>query len=299
MNYADMETYLELVQTRNITKAAEHMHLSQSTVSNRLKNLENEVGFQLFIRGKGRQSIELTRKGEDFVTIVERWKSLYEETELLKSTFFSKLRIAVNESSYFTLICPFILAYGKDNPQLRFDVHICDSEQIYDLTEKGLIHFGFVSYESDHPRLVREEIEHHELCIVMHAKNSESESRIDPATLDPLKEIRFSGGRFSSMDRWRQKWFGTANEASLTINVGAGAIPHLQQAGAWAIVPVNMARFLSRYTPLQVFTLQEPIDPWQIYMIRRKDVDPKKQELFKDFTAKLIDYVTNNRKSGG
>ena len=65
MNYSDIETYLELVRTRNITKASEHLYVSQSTVSNRLKNLENELGFALVIRGKGRQAIELTQKGEE------------------------------------------------------------------------------------------------------------------------------------------------------------------------------------------------------------------------------------------
>ena len=38
LEYKDIETFLEIVRTRNITKAAENMFLSQSTISNRLKH---------------------------------------------------------------------------------------------------------------------------------------------------------------------------------------------------------------------------------------------------------------------
>ena len=293
MNYADIETFLELVRTRNLTKAAEHLFLSQSTVSNRLRNLENELGFSLFVRGKGRTTIELTRKGEEFAPIAERWRSLYEETELVKSSSYFKLRIAVSESSYFTLVDPFVRAFGKENPQVRFDIRICDSEQIYELAEKGLIHFGFVSYEASYPRLVVEKLLEQELCVIMHSRNAVSDEELNPAMLDPAKEIRFSGGRFSSMERWREKWFGTPNEAALTINVGFGAIPHMQQEGAWSVVPVRMAQFLCNYAPLQIYPLPDQPEPWQVYMVRRKDADPNKQDLFKRFISELLDYVNS------
>ena len=61
MHYKDIETFLELVRTRNITKTAEHLYLSQSTISNRLKNLEDELGYQLIVRAKGHRAIQLTQ----------------------------------------------------------------------------------------------------------------------------------------------------------------------------------------------------------------------------------------------
>lgn len=300
MNYADIETFLELVRTRNLTKAAEHLFLSQSTISNRLRNLENELGFSLFMRGKGRTTIELTRKGEEFAPIAERWRSLYEETELVKSSSYHKLRIAASESSYFTLISPFIQDFGNGNPQVRFEIRICDSEQIYDLAEKGLIHFGFVSYEASYPRLVTEELLKQELCVIMRTRQPSSgavraPAVLDPATLDPAKEIRFSGGRFSSMDLWREKYFGSVNDAALTINLGVGAIPHMRKEGTWSIVPVRMARFLSQHASLQIFSLPEQLEPWQVFMVRRKDTDPNKQDLFKHFISELLDFVNRHQ----
>ena len=64
MNQADIETFLMLVKTRNITKTAESLYVSQPTVSHRLKLLEEELGVPLLIRKKGYKKVELTPKGE-------------------------------------------------------------------------------------------------------------------------------------------------------------------------------------------------------------------------------------------
>jgi len=84
MRYKDIETFLEFVRTRNITKTAQHLYLSQSPVSNRLKSLEDKLGCQLIIRAKGHRVVQLAHQGEEFIPIAERWKNLFEETELLK-----------------------------------------------------------------------------------------------------------------------------------------------------------------------------------------------------------------------
>ena len=44
MTNKDIEIFLEIVESRNITKAAEHLFLSQSVISTRLKKLEEELG---------------------------------------------------------------------------------------------------------------------------------------------------------------------------------------------------------------------------------------------------------------
>ena len=43
MNFSEIETFLMIVQTKNITKTSENLFLSQPTVSHRLKALEDEL----------------------------------------------------------------------------------------------------------------------------------------------------------------------------------------------------------------------------------------------------------------
>ena len=84
MNQAEIETFLMIVKTKNITKTAENLFLSQPTVSHRLKLLEDELNVKLLNRKKGYKQIELTTQGEEFIPIAERWLSLWQEMQLLQ-----------------------------------------------------------------------------------------------------------------------------------------------------------------------------------------------------------------------
>lgn len=84
MDQKDIMIFLELVRCRNISKTAENLYLSQSAVSSRLKALEEEMGCQLVLRSKGQRSVDLTRQGEEFISVAERWKLLWRK--LLRKT---------------------------------------------------------------------------------------------------------------------------------------------------------------------------------------------------------------------
>ncbi len=56
-----LEYFLAVAREENITAAAARLHLSQPTISRQLKELEEELGKQLFIRGS--KKIELTPEG--------------------------------------------------------------------------------------------------------------------------------------------------------------------------------------------------------------------------------------------
>ena len=87
------------------------MYVSQSTVSNRLKSLEDELGCQLIVRTRGHRAVQLTRQGEEFVQIASRWKELFDETERLKSSSLSVLRIASARAAIIPWIAPFLRGF--------------------------------------------------------------------------------------------------------------------------------------------------------------------------------------------
>ena len=53
MFFLGIETFLTVVKERNITSAASKLNIAQSTASQRIQTLENEVGMKLLERGKG------------------------------------------------------------------------------------------------------------------------------------------------------------------------------------------------------------------------------------------------------
>lgn len=69
-------TFLAIVATRSFIRAAEQLNISQTTVSARVKSLEEQLGGRLFLRNKNGAS--LTPAGEQFLryapTFVQLWE---------------------------------------------------------------------------------------------------------------------------------------------------------------------------------------------------------------------------------
>lgn len=69
-------TFLEIVNTGSFMRAAERLHMSQTTISARIHSLEKRLGRPLFVRNKGGAS--LTPEGERFLryapTLVQLWE---------------------------------------------------------------------------------------------------------------------------------------------------------------------------------------------------------------------------------
>lgn len=85
MHNLGMDTFLALVRTQKVSRAAEQLNVTQSTVSKRLKLLEEEIGTVLFERGKGNKTFSLTPAGENLIDIAERWLSVWQEMQALPS----------------------------------------------------------------------------------------------------------------------------------------------------------------------------------------------------------------------
>ena len=79
-----LKTFLEVSRTSHFGKAAETLYLTQSAVSFRIRQLETQVGADLFTRP--RNNIQLTEAGERLVPYAEKLM----ETWLLAKKKFSR-----------------------------------------------------------------------------------------------------------------------------------------------------------------------------------------------------------------
>lgn len=290
MQYKDITIFLELVRTRNITKTAENLFLSQSTVSSRLKSLEDALGCQLVIRSKGQRTIQLTRSGKDFILVAERWKNLFEETEALCNAASKTLRIASNESTYHGYIIPFLLQFFEAHPEYNISMQICDSEQIYDFIEKNLIDLGFVSYESDRAGITCQLIKRVPLCIVKYAEKTQEPLQIHPQDLDAKDEIQFIGGQFNGMKRWREKWFGKNTKCSFEVNSSVGIYRFLEHTERWVIIPIKFAQMVAEKQPLQIFYLDDEPVFWEVFILK-KCMKAENMEVCETFERELLRFI--------
>ena len=116
MNTEELKTFIFLSKVKNFTLAAEQLFIAQSTVTNRISELEKEVGKKLFSRGS--KTVKLTEAGEIFLRYAERILELQstsiEEMNAL-STHSRKFSIGAINASYETYVKPLVDESLKNN----------------------------------------------------------------------------------------------------------------------------------------------------------------------------------------
>ncbi|MBQ8394814.1 MAG: LysR family transcriptional regulator, partial [Clostridia bacterium] len=103
-------------KVKNFTLAAEQLFIAQSTVTNRISELEKEVGKRLFTRGS--KTVKLTEAGEIFLRYAERILELQntsiEEMNAL-SSHSRKFSIGAINATYEVYVKPLVDECLKDN----------------------------------------------------------------------------------------------------------------------------------------------------------------------------------------
>lgn len=116
MNTEELKTFIFLSKVKNFTLAAEQLFIAQSTVTNRISELEKEVGKKLFSRGS--KTVTLTEAGEIFLRYAERILELQNTSidEMNALTSHSrKFSIGAINASYETHVKPLVDECLKDN----------------------------------------------------------------------------------------------------------------------------------------------------------------------------------------
>ena len=105
MNSKQIDYCIELAHTLNFTRAAENQFVSQPTFSYQIKLLEEEVGFEIFVRnGKG---ATLTPAGQQFVTYLsnmrEEMKRAIEQGQNFSAKYKENITVSmmVRQAIYF------------------------------------------------------------------------------------------------------------------------------------------------------------------------------------------------------
>lgn len=84
MTLQQLKYVVEIVKSGSMSEAAKRLYISQPSLSNAIKDLEKELGFELFIRNN--RGITLSVNGSEFLGYA---RQVVEQTELLETRYFS------------------------------------------------------------------------------------------------------------------------------------------------------------------------------------------------------------------
>lgn len=145
MDIKVLEYFLAVAREENITKAAESLHMTQPPLSRQLKELEDEIGKQLFIRGSKKITLTveghlLCKRAEELVSLMNKIKLELSSNEEIGGDVF----IGSGESDAFKMIAKTIKTIQKDHPSIKYHIYSGDANLVTDKLDRGLVDFGLL-----------------------------------------------------------------------------------------------------------------------------------------------------------
>lgn len=141
-----LQYFLTVARELNITKAAETLHITQPTLSKQMMDLEQQLGKQLFIRGK--RKLTLTEEGEYLRDRAREILELLDNTAAAFHTEEQALRghitIGCGETIAMDRIAEILAEFHQQHPQVQFHTHSGDADMILERLDKGLVDMGLL-----------------------------------------------------------------------------------------------------------------------------------------------------------
>lgn len=141
-----LKYFLAVAREQNISAAAESLFLSQPTLSRQLKELEEELGKQLFIRGSRKitlteEGLLLRKRAEEIVELLDKT-----EQELSRSDeqVSGEIYIGAGETDGLRLIAKAAKELQEQYPQITYRIISGDAVDITERLDKGLIDFALL-----------------------------------------------------------------------------------------------------------------------------------------------------------
>ncbi|SNR84639.1 LysR family transcriptional regulator [Puniceibacterium sediminis] len=138
LTYNQLVAMLAVVDSGTFERAASRLHLTQSTITKRIQELEASMGFLVFDRSK-RQAI-LTPQGEQFVSQARETVASFDNLASFTSegrAIATLVRLGVTELSSLTWLPRFLEASFAAGPDVQFELTIDMSRNLHSSLETG------------------------------------------------------------------------------------------------------------------------------------------------------------------
>ncbi len=171
MDINQARTFLEVLATGSFVTAAKRLHVTQSTVSARIRTLEEELGQTLFIRGK--TGADPTPIGVQFeryaTTLVRAWQQA--RHDLAHPATYSTVVSIGGETSLWDQLLLEWLSWMKNNePEIAIRAHRGTPALLIDQVSNGTLDIAVTYTPQQRPNLVVEKLFESELILVANEK---------------------------------------------------------------------------------------------------------------------------------
>lgn len=149
MNLQQLKIVIETAkQNFNLTEVANTLFTSQSGISKHIKDLEDELGVELFVR-KGKRFLGLTDPGKELIQIAERMlldaKNIKKLADQFSQSDQGQLTIATTHTQARYALPQIVRDFKNAFPKVHLAIHQGSPSEIVELLKKGEADIGIAT----------------------------------------------------------------------------------------------------------------------------------------------------------
>jgi DNA-binding transcriptional LysR family regulator len=251
MNFQHLQTFCAVLTEKSMTAAAQKLYLTQPAVSQQIKQLEEEMGAELLVRGV--RQVKPTSEGQLLYEYSQRILSLVAQAKVAIQTVGAEvsgtLRVGTLNSIGLYLIGPVFNLFLKNNGNVRLQLRYGEGDDVIRLLRQGEIdaailpdanrEFGYAGEDLD-----RESVSADEMWLVVSSKDKDvpSEISIKQLAAKPILLLSQEYPGFDSALAHQVKTHGIKMKPIFeTSNVGT--LKRALESGlGWGFVPAHAVR---------------------------------------------------------
>lgn len=152
MEIRTLRHFIAVVQEEGVTAAADVLRISQPALSRQIRDLEEEMGATLFVRGNRGRTMELTHEGRllyrracEIVELADRTRSEIASGEDIEGD----VHVAAAQSAVMDVLAEAAVRVRELHPGVRIQLHDDYGENIVERLDNGLADFGVLVQPAD------------------------------------------------------------------------------------------------------------------------------------------------------
>ncbi|GGK67342.1 LysR family transcriptional regulator [Amphritea balenae] len=271
-----LRAFCEVALCGSFTRAAGNLHLTQSTLTATIKQLEQDVGLTLFDRTTRR--VILTNEGEQFQPVAERLISDFDTalTDLRATSEQQKgqVSVAASPSTISHLLPPVIQQYHREYPNISISLRDENAAQIEQLVLSNEVDFGIGANHSSNNDLHYEALIKDRYGVVVSNESelfNATELNWQQLEQSPLLYLSADTGIRVQLDQLRkQSGISIENpQALIEVSTPSGIAALIKQQLGISVLPA-LAASTESFKGLKFIPLREPVIERNICLITRK-----------------------------
>ena len=246
-NLYQLTTFVTVIAEGSMTAAADKLYLTQPAVSQQIRNLEEDLGVELLVRGV--RQIKATPQGEVLYEYAKKIIHLTQQAEIaiksIGNQMKGQLRIGTLNSIGLQLMSPIVARLMRHNPELSLKIEYDRGEELIKAFKKSLYdiiilpdaktEFNAEVENSEQKFLLKEE-----MWLVGSSKDEKMPQQIQSKDLGAFPLVNFTDEfpHFNSL--LQEKLAGASNSTAIFESSNVRTLKRVIESGlGWGFLPAH------------------------------------------------------------